>query len=69
MERVMRLVPIFLLSIFTFLPGANLGTATAAESSLAGTFTNPINPGPDPWLLWHEGNYYLATTQGDCIRI
>jgi len=35
----------------------------------AGTFQNPINPGADPWMLSHEGNYYLATTQGDCIRM
>lgn len=33
------------------------------------TFTNPINSGPDPWMLFHEGNYYLTTTQGDCIRM
>lgn len=40
-----------------------------AEPGRAATFTNPINPGPDPWMLWHEGNYYLTTTQGDCIRM
>lgn len=41
-----------------------------ADSELpAGTFTNPINPGPDPWMLYHEGYYYLATTQGNSIRI
>ncbi|GAA0934711.1 family 43 glycosylhydrolase [Virgisporangium aurantiacum] len=29
----------------------------------AGTFTNPIKRnGPDPWLQYHNGNYYLATT-------
>lgn len=33
------------------------------------TFKNPVNPGPDPYLQWFEGNYYLTTTQGDCIRI
>jgi arabinogalactan endo-1,4-beta-galactosidase len=33
------------------------------------SFQNPINPGPDPWMLWHDSNYYLTTTQGDCIRI
>lgn len=28
-----------------------------------GTFTNPIkNGGPDPWLQYHDGFYYLATT-------
>lgn len=35
----------------------------------AGTFTNPINPGPDPWLRYHRGNYYLTTTQGNGIRM
>lgn len=35
----------------------------------AGTFTNPINSGPDPWMRYHRGNYYLTTTQGDCIRM
>ncbi|MDT0444323.1 family 43 glycosylhydrolase [Streptomyces johnsoniae] len=29
----------------------------------AGTFTNPIKRnGPDPWLQYHDGYYYLATT-------
>ncbi|MCS7475556.1 family 43 glycosylhydrolase [Umezawaea endophytica] len=29
----------------------------------AGTFTNPIKRnGPDPWLQFHNGYYYLATT-------
>ncbi|HWO60586.1 MAG TPA: family 43 glycosylhydrolase [Umezawaea sp.] len=29
----------------------------------AGTFTNPIKRnGPDPWLQFHDGYYYLATT-------
>lgn len=40
-----------------------------AASSQAGTFTNPLNPGPDPYLQWHDGNYYLTATQGDCIRM
>jgi GH43 family beta-xylosidase len=35
----------------------------------AGTFQNPINPGPDPYMEFYDGNYYLATTQGDCIRM
>lgn len=29
----------------------------------AGTFTNPLSQhGPDPWLTYHDGYYYLATT-------
>lgn len=39
------------------------------ESSRSGHFVNPINPGPDPWLIHHHGFYYLTTTQGDCIRM
>ncbi len=45
---------------------AGAGFLSAAEPA---KFTNPINPGPDPWMLWHDGNYYLTTTQGDCIRM
>jgi GH43 family beta-xylosidase len=30
---------------------------------------NPINAGPDPFITFHDGNYYLATTQGDALRI
>src|SRR6185312_12053537 len=50
-------------------PG-NFPDGKAPVSGLAqGIFQNPINPGPDPWMVFHEGNYYLATTQGDAIRI
>ncbi|MCY1145403.1 family 43 glycosylhydrolase [Actinoplanes sp. Pm04-4] len=46
-------------------------TAAARVWRLAGypgtpggkTFTNPLKAqGPDPWLTYHNGNYYLATT-------
>jgi GH43 family beta-xylosidase len=37
--------------------------------SSSGTFTNPLNPGPDPWMRYHEGHYYLTTTQGRSIRM
>jgi GH43 family beta-xylosidase len=47
-----------------------VGTPTpppVEEPSPAGTFRNPLNPsGPDPWITFHEGSYYLAaTTWGD----
>jgi GH43 family beta-xylosidase len=45
-------------------------TMTGARVSAdAATFTNPINAGADPWMLCHEGQYYLTVTQGDCIRM
>ncbi|MEU4485744.1 glycoside hydrolase family 43 protein [Streptomyces purpurascens] len=35
----------------------------------AGTFRNPLNPGPDPYVSHWKGNYHLTTTQGDSIRM
>lgn len=37
------------------------------ESAKGVTFTNPLNDsGPDPWVTWYDGHYYLAaTTWGD----
>ena len=34
-----------------------VGLAVAAEVP-PGKFQNPINPGPDPYMVVHEGNYY-----------
>ncbi|HEY5925200.1 MAG TPA: hypothetical protein VIV11_26135, partial [Kofleriaceae bacterium] len=34
-----------------------------------GTFRNPLNAGPDPFLTFYAGHYYLATTQGDAVRM
>lgn len=35
----------------------------------AGTFQNPLNPSADPWMGFTEGEYHLATTQGNCVRL
>lgn len=44
------------------------GTSGAAESiNLTQTFRNPLNPSADPTIVYHNGNYYLATTRGDRI--
>ena len=39
----------------------------AGESKAPATFSNPLNEsGPDPWMTYYEGSYYLAaTTWGD----
>src|SRR5688572_2039986 len=34
-----------------------------------GSFRNPLNGGPDPFLTYADGHYLLATTQGDAIRV
>lgn len=44
---------------------ALLGTLTAAEQ----TFRNPLNPSADPWMGHSGGEYHLATTQGNCVRL
>lgn len=36
---------------------------------MTGTFQNPINHGPDPWLLYFQSFYYLTTTQHNCLRM
>jgi GH43 family beta-xylosidase len=38
-------------------------TFVAAPASAGPAFTNPLNSsGPDPFMTWHNGNYYLMTT-------
>jgi GH43 family beta-xylosidase len=43
--------------------------AVPGDDIPAGKFQNPINPGPDPYMEYYDGNYYLTTTQGDGIRM
>lgn len=33
------------------------------------TFTNPIGAIPDPWIIQHDGNYYVCKAQGNGINI
>ncbi|WP_129260043.1 glycoside hydrolase family 43 protein [Streptomyces sp. M3] len=44
-------------------------SASPAPAAAAGTFRNPLNSGPDPFMTHWNGNYYLTTTQGDSIRM
>jgi len=44
-------------------------TTAVVAAPASGTFQNPINSGPDPYLEFYDGNYYLATSQGNCIRL
>jgi len=46
------------------------GGRTAAANPLAETvFRNPINTSADPTMVFHDGEYFIATTQGDRIRM
>ncbi|MGF6888249.1 GH43 family beta-xylosidase [Nocardia sp. GAS34] len=43
--------------------------AAADGAGSAGTFRNPLNQGPDPFLTYYDGNYYLSTSQGGSLQI
>ncbi|MES2660777.1 MAG: glycoside hydrolase family 43 protein [Verrucomicrobiota bacterium] len=49
-----------------------IGTAALISGTAlfaAETFKNPINPSADPWMGHADGEYHLATTQGNCVRL
>jgi GH43 family beta-xylosidase len=53
MQAILRLT----LALVVLLLPATLASAGEA------TFTNPLNDsGPDPWMTWYDGHYYLAAT-------
>jgi GH43 family beta-xylosidase len=51
-----------------FLIGLTALLASAAMGH-AEKFTNPINDGADPWIVYFKGQYYLTTTQGKSIKM
>ncbi|MFF8649180.1 family 43 glycosylhydrolase [Streptomyces griseoluteus] len=40
-----------------------------SSAAASGTFRNPLNTGPDPFVTYANGAYHLTTTQGDSIRM
>lgn len=66
-RHVLRFLPLAVLP--AVLP-AVFACASAQVQQPGATFTNPLNEsGPDPWVTYYEGNYYLAaTTWGDASR-
>jgi GH43 family beta-xylosidase len=47
-------------------PAAQKGSA---KVTAAGQFRNPLNTGPDPYITYFKGAYYLTTTQGSSIKM
>ncbi|MFE6887465.1 family 43 glycosylhydrolase [Streptomyces sp. NPDC057694] len=41
----------------------------ASSVAASGTFRNPLNTGPDPFVSYANGAYHLTTTQGDSIKM
>lgn len=66
-----------LLLAFLTLPFATAASATplvadrraSSEPATRGEFRNPLNAGADPTLVYHDGYYYLSTTQQDHISV
>ena len=62
--------PILALLVASTLLSPTAARAQAPAAPAAGTFRNPLkDEGADPWLVWHAGSYYLATTTGGDLRI
>jgi GH43 family beta-xylosidase len=64
----MHVRPFLLLLVLALMAGLTAGSSaqSTADDSPPGVLRNPLNPygGPDPWLVYYEGYYYLATTTG-----
>jgi GH43 family beta-xylosidase len=47
-----------------------VGAQTTAAGAVEGSFRNPLKEhGADPWLMHHDGWYYLAATSGVDVRV
>ncbi|WP_239163317.1 family 43 glycosylhydrolase [Paractinoplanes rishiriensis] len=50
-------------SVLAGVAGLALVLAMASPASAGPAFTNPLNStGPDPYMTWYNGNYYMMTT-------
>ncbi|MZD05385.1 family 43 glycosylhydrolase [Streptomyces sp. SID5785] len=58
-----------LLALLVGLLCAPQAGAARPAAAAAGTFRNPLNTGPDPFVTYANGAYHLTTTQGDSIRM
>jgi GH43 family beta-xylosidase len=50
---------------FEVVPESNLRAAKATRLQ----FNNPLGPGADPYVTYHEGYYYMVNTTGNNVRI
>jgi GH43 family beta-xylosidase len=59
------MMPVRRFWLLVLLSGLLLAMNGATVAQDRDGFRNPLNlSGPDPWLTYYEGNYYLATTTG-----
>jgi len=51
-------------------PGTGSGVTPTPVADTSSTFKNPILPvGPDPWVVYQDGFYYVMHTTGNDLRI
>jgi GH43 family beta-xylosidase len=50
-------------------PGPAATTVSSADVAARGTFANPLYKGADPWVVRHEGHYYLCQSDNRSISI
>ncbi|WP_374064374.1 hypothetical protein [Streptomyces himalayensis] len=50
--------------LLTLLAALVLAPSLGQSSASAASFTDPVKTqkGADPWISYHDGNYYLVTT-------
>ncbi|MFJ6530531.1 family 43 glycosylhydrolase [Streptomyces longwoodensis] len=55
--------------VLCLLPASTSAAVPNAAVAAPGTFRNPLNAGPDPFMTYFNGNYYLTSSQGDRITM
>lgn len=60
-----------LLAFFVAIAALSVSSLAQSNSSTGGTYTNPIlnSVGADPWVIRHDGYYYMTYTTNDNITI
>ena len=46
-----------------------LSNGASSASAAGGTFRNPVGTGPDPFMTYYNGSYYLTMTEGSSIKV
>ncbi|MCW2873037.1 glycoside hydrolase family 43 protein [Actinacidiphila oryziradicis] len=46
-----------------------VGPKPSTAHAAGGSFRNPLGTSPDPYMTYYQGNYYLAATEGDAVRV
>lgn len=68
--RIATLLALLLAVVFSLVSTPPTSAAAPQAAAAAGTtFRNPLNTGPDPYLTYFNGSYYMTTTQGGSIRM